>query len=169
MVTPYFTQQSPPALVATLPPIEQNWNEAGSGGYQRPCSAAAALTSALNAPGCETTVRVTGSTVISRMRSSESTMQPLIAVEPPESPEPAPRGTIGTFAAAARRTTVCTSSVLVTRTTTRGVPALGSFARSQRYASIEAGFVMTLPSGRAATSASIREVSAGNMGSPFSG
>ena len=43
MVTPYFTQHSPPALVATLPPIEQISNDDGSGGYQRPCSAAAAL------------------------------------------------------------------------------------------------------------------------------
>ena len=50
MVTPYFTQHSPPALVAMLPPIEQISNDEGSGGYPSPCSAAAAFTSALNAP-----------------------------------------------------------------------------------------------------------------------
>ena len=60
MVTPYFTQQSPPALVAVLPPIEQISNDDGSGGYHRPCSAAAALTCAFIAPGSVTTVRVTG-------------------------------------------------------------------------------------------------------------
>src|SRR5699024_220862 len=50
-VTPYFTQHNPPALVAILPPIEQNSTDDGSGGYHRPCSAAATLTSELNAPG----------------------------------------------------------------------------------------------------------------------
>ena len=54
MVTPYFTQQSPPALVATLPPIEQISYDDGSGGYHSPCSAAAAFTSALSAPGSAT-------------------------------------------------------------------------------------------------------------------
>jgi hypothetical protein len=51
VVTPYFTQQSPPALVAMLPPIEQISYEDGSGGYHRPCAAAAAFTSALNGSG----------------------------------------------------------------------------------------------------------------------
>ena len=36
-VTPYFTQHSPPALVATLPPIVENSQLAGSGAYQSPC------------------------------------------------------------------------------------------------------------------------------------
>ena len=52
-MTPYLTQHSPPALVAMLPPIEQISYDEGSGGYQRPCSAAAALTSALNAPALD--------------------------------------------------------------------------------------------------------------------
>ena len=51
MVTPYLTQHSPPALVAMFPPIEQISNEDGSGGYHRPCSRAAAFTSAFSAPG----------------------------------------------------------------------------------------------------------------------
>ena len=54
MVTPYFTQHRPPALVATLPPIEQISKDDGSGGYQSPCSAAASFTSWLNAPGSTT-------------------------------------------------------------------------------------------------------------------
>ena len=100
-MTPYLTQQRPPAFVAMLPPIEQNVKDAGSGGYQRPCCAAASLTSALNAPGCVTTVRVTGSTRMSRMRSSESEMPPSIAVDPPDRLVPAPRGTTGVPVAAA--------------------------------------------------------------------
>src|SRR5699024_7092794 len=108
--TPYFTQQSPPAFVAMLPPIEQNVKDAGSGGYQRPCSAAASLTSPLNAPGCVTAVRVTGSIVISRIRSSDSTMPPSTAVDPPDRLVPAPRGMIGVPVAAAKRTTAWTSS-----------------------------------------------------------
>ena len=61
-----------------------------------PCAAAAFLTSALKAPGCATATRVTGSIVIARIRSSESVMPPSTAVEPPDRPEPAPRGTTGT-------------------------------------------------------------------------
>ena len=84
MVTPYFTQHRPPALVATLPPIEQISNDDGSGGYQRPCSAAAAFTSALNTPGSTTAVRVTGSTSTARIRSVDTTRHPSTAEEPPD-------------------------------------------------------------------------------------
>ncbi len=108
MVTPYFTQHRPPALVATLPPIEQIRNDEGSGGYQRPCSAAAALTSALKAPGSTTATWVAGSISTLVIRSRLSTMPPSTAVEPPDSPLPAPRGTTGTSWAAAHRTAVCT-------------------------------------------------------------
>ncbi len=79
-------------MVATLPPIEQISYDEGSGGYQRPCSAAAALTSAFSAPGSTTAMRVAGSTSIARMRSSETTRQPSSADAPPDSPVPAPRG-----------------------------------------------------------------------------
>jgi hypothetical protein len=44
-----------------LPPMLQISNDDGSGGYHSPCSATAALTSALSSPGCATAVRVTGS------------------------------------------------------------------------------------------------------------
>ena len=130
MVTPYFTQHSPPAFVAMLPPMLQNVKDAGSGGYQRSCSPAASLTSTLNAPGCVTAVRVTGSIVMSRMRSSERTIPPSMAVEPPDRLVPAPRGTT------VRRRGVADDGldvlVDVARTTAAGVPAFGSSARSRR-------------------------------------
>ena len=72
MVTPYFTQHRPPALVATLPPIEQISYDDGSGGYHSPCSAAAALTSTLRAPGSTTATRAAGSISTARIRSSDS-------------------------------------------------------------------------------------------------
>ena len=93
-MTPYFTQHRPPALVATLPPIEQISNDDGSGGYHRPCSAAARLTSALNAPGSATATCVAASISTARIRSRLITRQPSTAVEPPERPLPAPRGTM---------------------------------------------------------------------------
>ena len=96
MVTPYFTQHSPPAFVAMLPPILQISYDDGSGGYHRPHSATAFLTSTLSRPGCATAVRVTGSTVIARIFSVQSTIPPSTAVAPPDSPVPAPRGTTGT-------------------------------------------------------------------------
>ena len=95
-MTPYFTQHSPPALVAMLPPIEQNSYDDGSGGYHRPCSPAAAFTSALNAPGSTTATRHSVSISIARIRSSDSTSPPSTADDPPLSPLPAPRGTTGT-------------------------------------------------------------------------
>src|SRR3954462_81086 len=73
----------PPALVATLPPMEEIRYEPGSGGYQSPCSAAASFTSTLSAPGSATAVRVTGSTVTAVIRSVLSTRQPSTAVAPP--------------------------------------------------------------------------------------
>ena len=92
MVTPYFTQHSPPALVAALPPIEHISNDDGSGGYHSPCSAAAFFTSTLSSPGWVIATREMGSMRMSRIFSSESTTPPSTAVEPPDSPEPAPRG-----------------------------------------------------------------------------
>src|SRR3712207_8217988 len=49
--SPYFTQHTPPALVATLPPMVDQGELAGSGGYHRPCSAQAARRSSLTTPG----------------------------------------------------------------------------------------------------------------------
>ena len=69
---------------------------------------------------------------ISRIRSSDSTMPSSTAVEPPDSPDPAPRGTTGTSFADAHRSTAWTSSVHVARTTARGQPASGSRAQSCR-------------------------------------
>ena len=132
MVTPYFTQHNPPALVAMLPPMLQISNDDGSGGYHSPYSATVFFTSALSSPGWATAVRVTGSTVMSRIFSVLSTMPPFSAVAPPDSPVPIPRGTTAILLAVAHRITVCTSSVRRGRTTASAVPAVGSKARSCR-------------------------------------
>ena len=132
MVTPYFTQHRPPALVATLPPIEQISYDDGSGGYQSPCSRAAALTSALKAPGSTTATWQSASISIARIRSRLSTMPPSTALAPPESPDPAPRGTTGTRWCAAQRIAVCTWSADSARTTATAVPAPVSRDQSKR-------------------------------------
>ncbi len=132
MVTPYLTQHRPPAFVATLPPMEHISKEDGSGGYQSPWAAAAFLTSTLNGPGWTTAVRFAVSMVIARIRSMLSTMPPSTALDPPDSPLPAPRGTTGTRCAVAQRITACTSAVQVGRTTAQGMPAFGSRAQSWR-------------------------------------
>jgi hypothetical protein len=88
--------------------MEQISYDDGSGGYQSPCSRAAAFTSALKAPGSTTATWQSVSTSIARIRSRLSTMPPSTALDPPDSPEPAPRGTTGTPCVAAHRTAVCT-------------------------------------------------------------
>ena len=57
------------------------------------------------------------------MRSRESITQPSMALAPPDSPVPAPRGTIGTSAAAQALTTAATSAVLCGRTSAMDFPA----------------------------------------------
>src|SRR3954464_7573932 len=114
-----------------LPPIEQISYDDGSGGYHSPCSAAAAFTSALKAPGSTTATRVVVSISIARIRSIDKTMPPLTALDPPERLVPAPRGTMPILLLAAQRTTVCTWSASFGRTTAKGVPAAGS--RDQSY------------------------------------
>src|SRR6478735_1552178 len=114
-----------------LPPIEQISYEDGSGGYHSPWAAAAAFTSALNAPGSTTATRVVVSISIARIRSRESTMPPVTALEPPDRLVPAPRGVIPTLCSAAQRTTACTWPASVGLTTAIGVPASGS--RDQSY------------------------------------
>ena len=115
-----------------LPPIEQISYDDGSGGYHRPCSAAAAFTSALKAPGSTTATRVVVSISMARIRSIDSTIPPSTADEPPDRLVPAPRGMIGTRFSAHQRTTVCTWAASVGRTTASGVPAPGSRDQSQR-------------------------------------
>ncbi len=76
------------------------------------------------------------------------------ALDPPDSPLPAPRGTTGTRWAAAQRTAVCTWPASSARTTATGVPADGSRDQSWRYFSTAAGSVITTSPGRAAHSSS---------------
>ncbi len=126
-VTPYFTQQSPPALVATLPPIVENSKLAGSGAYSRPSAAAASRSVRLTTPAWTVAVSAAGSrSTIVVIRSSDSTRQPSIALAPPLSPEPAPRGTTGTPTRPAATITPWTSAVVVGRATAAGVPAASS-------------------------------------------
>ncbi len=112
-MTPYFTQHRPPAFVATLPPIVENSQLAGSGGYQSPSSRAAAASAALRTPASTVAVSASGSTSTTVViRSRLSTRQPSTAFAPPLRPEPAPRGTTGTPWRAAARTAACTSGVV---------------------------------------------------------
>ena len=126
-MTPYFTQQSPPAFVATLPPMVENSQLAGSGEYQSRASAAARPRSALTTPAWTVAVRSASSTArIEVIRSSATTRQPSIALAPPDSPEPAPRGTTGTPWRAAARTAAWTSPVVRGRTSAAGIPTSSS-------------------------------------------
>ena len=109
--------------MATLPPIVDHGALAGSGGYHRPCSATAALTSLLTAPGCTTQTRLSGS--ISRtwfIRDRSRMTQPPTAFAPPDRPVPAPRGTTGAPSSAQVRTTCCTSASVRARTPGDGLP-----------------------------------------------
>ncbi|OLT09769.1 hypothetical protein BJF78_06050 [Pseudonocardia sp. CNS-139] len=109
--------------MATLPPIVDHGALAGSGGYQSPCSAAAARRSLLTTPGCTTASRSAGSiSTIARIRSVESTTHPSTALAPPDRPVPAPRGTSGRRCRAQARTTSATSAVLRGRTTAAARP-----------------------------------------------
>src|SRR5256885_2385505 len=134
--------------------IEQISNDDGSGGYQSPCSRAAAFTSALSRPGCTVAVMATGSTVTARMRSVESVMHPSTAVDPPERPVPAPRGTTGTPSRVATSSVRCTSAVQVARTSAAGRPGTTVIARSYRYGSITSGSLTSTSGGSTAASAS---------------
>src|SRR5689334_11226827 len=97
-VTPYLTQHTPPAFVATLPPSVDHGELAGSGGYHNPCSATAARRSSLTTPGWTTANRSNGLiSRISDIASKESTTQPSMAFAPPDSPVPAPRATTGVW------------------------------------------------------------------------
>src|SRR3712207_9560648 len=81
--SPYFTQHTPPALVATLPPMVDQGELAGSGGYHRPRSAQAARRSSLTTPGRTTAERSTGAIAITSRRCSvERTAPPRPAVAP---------------------------------------------------------------------------------------
>src|SRR6478735_10538100 len=141
----------PPALVATLPPIVlMDWL-AGSGGYQRPWVATWRRRSSLRTPASTTAYRSAGSTSrILVIRSSERTRHPAVALAPPDSPVPAPRGTTGTPCAAAMRTAVDTSSTEVAKTTAAGSANSAHSASSWLQRSRVSGSVTTVPTGRAA-------------------
>src|SRR2546430_2527326 len=112
-VEPYRRAWGPPALVSTFPPIvEMRWL-AGSGAKKSPISRAAALTATFGTPGSTTATRAVASiATMRRRRAVETTIAPAQAIVPPESPVPAPRGTIAVPASCAAFTTAATSAVL---------------------------------------------------------
>lgn len=71
-----------------------------------------------------------------------------MALAAPDSPLPAPRGTIGTFASAQAFTTACTCSVFSGSTTASGVPDGASGIMSREYDAVTSESVSTalLPS-----------------------
>ena len=133
-VTPYLTQHNPPAFVFILPPIEQKSLLAGSGAYHMPKRPTCSRSSELKIPGWVSTypsVRFTSRT--SRIRSTQSTSEPSIALLPPLSPDPAPRGTTGTRYLCAAAITVVTCLVERGNTTPIGSPAMEPVERSLEY------------------------------------
>src|SRR3954463_3953454 len=82
----------------------------------------------LSSPGCVTATFDTGSTRMSRIRSSDTTTPPSTALEPPDSPEPAPRGTTGIRCLAAQVTVAWTSAVRLAPAEAHGPPAGGAAA-----------------------------------------
>ena len=96
-MTPYFTQHRPPALVAALPPIEHISNEDGIRRVPQSLGRRGLLHLDVERTGLGHGHPAGGvDASISRIRSRHSTMPPSTAVEPPDSPQPAPRGTTGT-------------------------------------------------------------------------
>ena len=76
---------------------------------------------------------------MARIRSVDSTMPPSTASAPPDSPDPAPRGTTGMPCALAQRIVTCTCSAVSARTAASGVPAVASWVQSKRYFSTASG------------------------------
>ena len=123
MVIPYLRQCGPPALVETLPPIEETiWLE-GSGAKNQPRSATACVSHRLISPGCTVAQRFGRSTSRTAvMRVIDTITPPWAAMAPPISPVPDPRGTIGTFARRHSFTIACTCSARAGSTTASGAP-----------------------------------------------
>lgn len=122
-MTPYFTQRSPPAFVARLPPIVEISYDDGSGAYMSPCSRAARSRSAVITPGSTTAISSAGeSSLIAVIRCSDRTTEPSPAVDAPARPVPAPRGTTGTRCSLAQRSVATTSSREAASTTPSGLP-----------------------------------------------
>ena len=112
---PWRSTFTPPALVASTPPIcAVPWDASASGNW-RPALAAASRTCCRVAPASATITPSSG--WMARMaviRSSDRTSGtvPSGITCPPTSPVPPPRGTMATRASAQRRTTAATSSTL---------------------------------------------------------
>src|SRR4029450_1928991 len=104
-VTPYARQWGPPPLVLTFPPIDEVCWEDGSGANVNPCGRGAFARSGFGTPG-STQARgsaggISGRSVIFVVTTTSASP---IGVDPPASPVPEPRGTMGNPCSAATRT-----------------------------------------------------------------
>src|SRR5436853_2547369 len=122
-VIPYLRQWGPPALVATLPPIEETIWLDGSGAKKYPLLATARVRERLMRPGWTVAHRLGRS--ISRIASI--LLVPIItpptgAMAPPIRPVPEPLGTMGTRSRRQSFTISTTSSARVGRATASGAP-----------------------------------------------
>src|SRR4029077_12674342 len=84
-----------PELQAMLPPIDDIWELAGSGGYMRPCRAASSWIRPVIAPAPAMAQTLPVSISMPLMRSSDRTMPPPSGTEPPTRLDPPPRATTG--------------------------------------------------------------------------
>src|SRR5262245_60842608 len=123
VVTPYLRQCGPPALVPTLPPIEDTiWLE-GSGAKNHPRSLTALVNHRLINPGCTVAHRLARSmSRIEVIRVIDTITPPRDAIAPPINPVPDPRGTMGTRSRRHARTIACTSAAEVGSATASGMP-----------------------------------------------
>ena len=140
LVAPYFRQCGPPAFSATFPPMVQACWLAGSGAKKNPRGVTARLIVRFTHPASTVAVRLGRS--ISRMRFMRVrtiSTPPAVAMAPPESPVPAPRGTIGTPSVAQSRTTDATWSVLVGKTTRSGAARWCVVSASRSYTRSSSG------------------------------
>src|SRR5262249_62280338 len=105
VVMPYLRQCGPPALVATLPPIDETIWLDGSGAKKYPRLATARVREGLINPGCTVAHRFGRS--ISRRASIRFVpimTPPAGDMAPPIRPGPGPRGTVGSQSARQRVT-----------------------------------------------------------------
>ena len=120
---PYLRQWGPPALVETLPPMDETiWLE-GSGAKNHPLGRVALESQRLISPGSTVAQRFGRSTSRMRfIRVMETMTPPRGAMAPPMRPVPEPRGTMGMPRPRQSRTTAATCAADSGRTTTSGAP-----------------------------------------------
>ena len=120
-VVPYLIAFIPPALVATLPPMQELSELLGSPGYKYPFSVANFCTSMVRTPGSTINVILVSSNSTNRViRSVDKTIPPPKATAAQAYPVPAPLGMIGISRRFASLTISATCSVVSGNTTASG-------------------------------------------------